>query len=109
MGPLFAMAGLAEAGEAFAMMIGYGGILLVGFAAAIGLLAGSRISAGVALVLAFAVTLLFLPWEAFRSYQSDDPDVHHWVEAWRQFGWAWGVAVLAVVLAAVRAFGFPTR
>jgi hypothetical protein len=90
MGPLFGMAALAEAGEAFALMICYGGLLLVGLAAGIGLFARSRIASGVALVLAFGITLLFVPWEAFRPCQSDDPDVRHWVAAWRQFGWLWG-------------------
>jgi hypothetical protein len=109
MGPLFGMAGLAEAGEAFALMTAYGGLLPVGLAAAIGLFARSRTASGIALVLAFGITLLFMPWEAFRPYQSDDPDVHHWVAAWRQFGWVWGVTVLAAVAAAVRAFGFPAK
>jgi hypothetical protein len=109
MGLLFGMAGLAEAGEAFALMVGYGGLLLVGLAAAIGLFARSRIAAGVALTVVLVVTLLYMPWEAFRPYQSDDPDVHHWVAEWRGFGRCWSVAVAAAVLAAVRAFGFPAK
>jgi hypothetical protein len=103
------MAGPAEAAESFVLLIGYGGLLLLGLAAGIALFARSRGAAGVALIVAFLVTLLFMPWEAFRPSQSDDPDVHYWLETWRGFGWWWGVAVAATLVATVRAFGFPAK
>jgi hypothetical protein len=109
MGPLFAMAGPAEAGEPFALTIAYGGLLLVDLTAAIGLFARSRAASGVSLVLVLLVTLLFQPWEAFRPFPSDDPDAQHWVAAWRGFCWWWGVALVAAVAAYVLAFGFPAE
>ena len=107
--PLFGMAGLAEAGEAFALTIGYGGLLPLGLMAAVGLFSRSRAASLIALILAFIVTLMFLPWEAFRPFESNDADVHHWVAAWRGFAWWWGVAVAAALAATARAFCFPGK
>src|SRR5690349_12949625 len=101
--PLFGMAGPAEAAESYALMIGYAGLLLLGLAAAVGLFARSRVAAGIAGALAVVLALMFTPWEAFRPFESADPDVHSWVAAWRQFGWWWGFAVAAAVAASVRA------
>jgi hypothetical protein len=104
--PLFGMAGLAEAGEALALAIGFGGLLLVGLLTAIGWSLRSRVASGIALALAFVVTLLSTPWEAFVPFQSDDPDVQHWMHAWRVFGCWWVLVMVATLAAWVRAFYF---
>jgi hypothetical protein len=109
MGPLFGMAGIAEAALAMIMMLGYGGLLLIGLAAAIGWLNRSRVAAAIALALAGLETFLFMPWEAFRSVSSDDTDVHHWVSEGRWFAFWWGLAVVAAVAAGIRAFAFPVQ
>jgi len=101
------MAGLAEAGEAFALMIGYGGLLLLVLTAALGFFVRSRVAAGTALTVGLVLTLIFVPWEAFRPFESDDPDVHHWVAAWRGFARCWGIAAAASIAATIRAFCFP--
>ncbi len=106
---LVGMAGLAEAAEFIVLSVGYGGLLLSGLAATVGLFAYSRVASGVALALVLALTLMLTPWEAFRTFESADPDVHDWVAAWRGFGWCWGVAVAAAVAVSVRAFCFPPK
>lgn len=109
MSPLFGLAGPAEAFDALALAIGNGGLLLLGLTTAVAFVTRSRVAAGVALAVAFVVTVLFTPWEAFRPYQSDDPDVHSWVATWRTFGWWWGLAVAATLATTVLAFRYPTR
>jgi hypothetical protein len=109
MATLFGMAGLAEAGEAFALMIGHAALVLLGLVAAVGLFARSRVVSGIALALAFFLTFLFMPWEAFRPIKSSDPDVHHWIAVWRDFAWWWGFTVAASVLACVPAFCLPRK
>lgn len=106
---LLGMAGLAEAGEAYALMIGCAGLVLLGVVSAIGLFARSRVASGIALSLAFVLTLMFTPWEAFKSFESSDPDVHHWVAAWRGFAWWWGVATVATIPASLPAFSFSRK
>ncbi|MFO0845942.1 MAG: hypothetical protein U0797_26770 [Gemmataceae bacterium] len=105
MGPMFGMAGLAEAAEAFSLLLGYGGLSVVGLAAGVTLLAPSRAGAAVALVVAGTVSLLFLPWEAFWPTPSVDPDAQHWAAAWHRFALWWCLALAATLAAAVRAFG----
>lgn len=107
MSPLFGMAGLAEAVEAQALLLGYCGLLLVGTAAAAGLLLRSRGAAVVAVALAGLVTLAFMPWAAFAPVASDDPDVLHWAAAWQLFAKWWAAALAAVIVTAVRAFRRP--
>ena len=106
---VFGMAGLAEAEESFELMIGYGGLLLLALAAAVGLFVRSQVASGIALALAFVLTVMFRPWEAFRSFESGDSDVHYWVAAWRTFAWWWGFAVAAALAASARAFCFPGK
>jgi hypothetical protein len=104
MSTLFGMAGLAEAAELYSLMIGYAGLLLLGLMAAAGLFTRSRVASGITLALAFLLTLMFTPWEAFKPLESGDPDVHDWVAAWRSFGWWWGFTVAASMVASIPAF-----
>ena len=106
---LFGMAGPAEAGEAYALGIGYAGLLLLGLMATVGLFVQSRVVSGIALAFASVLTWMFTPWEAFKSFESSDPDVHHWVAAWRGFAWWWGFAVDVSVAASVLVFCLPSK
>jgi hypothetical protein len=102
--PLFGLAGPAEAVEGLALTSGYGGLLLLGILAAVGFFGRFRVAATLAVLSALLLTLVFTPWEAFRSFESDDPDVHHWVAAWRGFALWWIAGMGATMAAAFRAF-----
>lgn len=109
MRPLFAMAGLAEAGEAAALMISCGGLLVLILAAAIGFFARSRFATAAAVLWAFASTCLCVPWSALAPYQSDDPDVRYWIGQWRIIAAFWGLAAAATLAAWVRVFVLSTE
>jgi hypothetical protein len=106
---LFGMAGLAEADETYALMIGYAGLVLLGLIASIGLFARSRVVSGTALAFAFVLTFMFMPWEAFKSFKSSDPDVHYWIAAWRRFACWWGFVVVGSVASSILVFCLPRK
>jgi hypothetical protein len=99
------MAGLAEAGLAFALLIGLGGLLLAGVAALLGWGCRSPAAALVAVLLVCLVGLCLTPWEALGPVESDDPDVDAWIAMHRAFIVLWaltGAAALAATFRALR-------
>ena len=105
MSTLFGMAGLAEAGEAYALTVCWGGLLLVAVFAAPSFILRSPTAAAFAIILVLVLGMLSAPWSAFLPVTSDDPDVRHWASAWRVFNGAWALGVVAVIAAAFRAYG----
>ena len=109
MSPFFGMAGLAEAVEAESLVVGYGCLLFLVLGTVVAVLSRSCIVAGIVLAAAFVVTVMFMPPAAFLPHESNDPDVHYWVAAWRDFAWRWTVATMATVAASLWVFALHAR
>jgi hypothetical protein len=108
MTPLFGMAGWAEGYAFYGLLIGYGGLLLLGIFAVVAFFFRSRVAACGVLATAFLLTSMFMPWQAFSSVQSDDPDVHRWAAAERRFAVWWILVMVAATASTVRTF-FPSK
>jgi hypothetical protein len=102
--PLFGLAGLAEAAEAQALVLGWCGLVVLGMAAAVGLLFRVQVAAGLASCLAALMGVMCVPWSVWLPIESADPDVHYWGSAWREFGGTWAVMAVATLAASARAF-----
>jgi hypothetical protein len=100
---LFGMAGLAEAALFLALLIGLGGLLLLAVAALVGWCWRSPVAAMIAIFLALVLGLLLRPWEAFRSIESDDADVHDWVSTHRVVAVLWTLGFAGAIASAIRA------
>src|SRR5262245_37482539 len=106
--PLFGAAG-GEAADAIALMISYGGLLLLAIIVGIALMASTRTAAIFALGAVLGLSMLFLPCVAFRPYGSADPDVRDWDTAWGTVALLLGLVVAAAVAVTVRAFLSPSE
>jgi hypothetical protein len=100
MQPLLGMAGLAEAAWIYALGLLCFGLFAVTIIAVLGLTFRSRIASVIALVLVFFLSLLFMPWEAFRPVESDDPDVYSLMGSFQSLA-VWWVVVSAGTIASV--------
>src|SRR5512138_1695493 len=95
------MAGPAEAGEAFAMIIVEVGLGVIGLAVALSVWRRWwRVSLG-ALTACLLLSLLFSPWTAFISVSSEDPDVLYWARQWRTVSILWLCCVFGCIAASV--------
>jgi hypothetical protein len=83
MGPLFGLAGLAEAGLAQVACMLCLGVLLAFATAFIALVFRSRISAGVGVAIWVLFALWLQPWRDFSAEPSDDPDMQSFLAAFR--------------------------
>lgn len=101
---IIAMAGLAEAGEFYGLVIFTGALLI---AAALLTLACWRswlIAAMIACAICICVGRFTQPWTQFAPVVTDDPDVTYWVFRWRVFGIFWfslsaaSIAVFCILL-----------
>lgn len=99
---LFAMAGLAEAAMAEDLFVGWCGLLLLGIVVLIGWVRRSFATAMTAVGLACLLALMFAPWEAFRTVESDDHDVHYWASAFRTLSLWLAFGAFAAIASLVR-------
>jgi hypothetical protein len=108
MGPLFGMAGLAEA--AFAQVAGMLciGVILAFGAAFVTLAFRSRVAAVIGLAVWAILALWLQPWRDFWPEPSDDPDLQSFQATFQQLAWWWVAASSSLALAAVWAF-WPRR
>jgi hypothetical protein len=98
------MAGMAEAAQHVTLMIAWGGLLIASIAAFVAFTKRSWIPVVISAVAVAGVTILFMPWNAFAAVSAEDledPDVVHWVSAWRVMASAWILVVLLALAAAV--------
>ncbi len=98
-GTILAMAGPAEAGEFFGLLISWAVLAVIGAVTAFTFYTSSWLPAGLATILLVIATILFRPWQAFASIspaEASDPDVQYWVGNERLLFGGWVVAVLAV-------------
>ena len=94
MRPVFGMAGLAEAAWIQALGLLCFGLLFVTVVTLFALARRSRIASALAFVVALLLTVLFLPWQAFRPVEGDDPDLHSLMGTFRSLA-VWWIAVIA--------------
>ena len=81
---LLAMAGIAEAGEYYAILI-FRGVIALAIALSLwGLFRRSRIIAWIGLAVIAVALAAEQPWRVFMLHpSSDDPDVFFWLKQWR--------------------------
>lgn len=99
-----AMAGMAEAAEQLTLMIAWGGLLVAAVASFVAFSKQSWIPIVISGVALAAVTLLFMPWNAFAPMNAEDlgdPDAIDWVRAWRIMAASWIAVILLASAAAV--------
>ena len=103
---IFAMAGMAEAGAAAGICVGYLTYILVAAFSFLGMLSRRRMLSRVLIVIALAIALLdagmFHPWEAFASFKSDDPDAISLMKSARTLAYWWLATMGLLLVAAAR-------
>ena len=101
---VFAMAGLAEAAWAQWLGLLCIGLVVLTVLALVGLVLRSRNVAVVGLALGLIVSIVFVPWEAFRPMESNDPDAHSLMGSFRTLAVWWIVVSVVTVASAVWTF-----
>ena len=109
MGPLFGMAGLAEAGLAMEAGVLCVGVVVAFAGAFLTLILRSRIAAGVGAVLWALLAVWLQPWRDFSHPPSDDPDVQSFQADFRSLAWWWVVGSLSLAVATGRVAFWPRR
>jgi hypothetical protein len=104
MGPLFGMAGIAEAAFAEAAGMLCIGVVVVFAAALVVLLYRTRLAAVLGVAVWALLAMRLEPWRGFWPEHSDDPDLQSFLEAFQQLAWWWVAATSGLALAVVRAF-----
>ena len=104
MGPLFGMAGLAEAAFAEAAGMLCIGVVAVFAAALVVLLYRTKVAAVLGVAVWALLAMWLEPWRGFWPEHSDDPDLQSFLAAFQQLAWWWVAASSSLALAVVRAY-----